>query len=157
VRPFAVRVTRSVLGMFRRLPMSEGTGNLGPCQARRSRPSWFGRMAALTVGGYAAWARSRAQRMIRGGPSGQTCRVEPDETVTFSRPTGPGELALVEASGWMAWPPRLPEQPIFYPVVNEEYAAMIARGLERQAQWLGHVTRFRVRKKFLERYDLNQV
>lgn len=45
--------------------MSEGTGNLGPCQARRSRPSWFGRMAALTVGGYAAWARSRAQRHLR--------------------------------------------------------------------------------------------
>jgi len=28
-------------------------------------------------------------------------------------------LALVEASGWLAWPPRLPEQPIFYPVLNE--------------------------------------
>ena len=35
------------------------------------------------------------------------------------RPTGPAELALVEASGWLAWPPRLPEQPIFYPVLNE--------------------------------------
>jgi hypothetical protein len=43
------------------------------------------------------------------------------ETMTLWRPTGPEELALVEASGWRAWPPRLPEQPIFYPVLNEGY------------------------------------
>jgi hypothetical protein len=40
------------------------------------------------------------------------------DTTTLWRPTGPEELALVEASGWRAWPPRLPEQPIFYPVLN---------------------------------------
>jgi len=34
------------------------------------------------------------------------------ETVTLWRPTGPEELALVEASGWREWPPRLPGQPI---------------------------------------------
>lgn len=49
------------------------------------------------------------------------------ETVTLWRPTGPKELALVEASGWREWPPRLPEQPFFYPVLNEDYATMIAR------------------------------
>jgi hypothetical protein len=27
------------------------------------------------------------------------------------RPAGPEELALVEASGWTEWPPRLPGQP----------------------------------------------
>lgn len=48
-------------------------------------------------------------------------------TVTLWRPTGPEELALVEASGWREWPPRLPEQPILYPVINEEYATRIAR------------------------------
>ena len=47
------------------------------------------------------------------------------ETVTLWRPTGPEELALVEASGWRSWPPRLPDQPIFYPVLNEEYATTI--------------------------------
>ena len=41
------------------------------------------------------------------------------ETVTLWRPTGPQELALVESSGWRAWPPRLADQPIFYPVLNE--------------------------------------
>jgi hypothetical protein len=34
-----------------------------------------------------------------------------DETTTLWRPCGPEELALVEASDWKTWPPRLPEQP----------------------------------------------
>ncbi|WP_245862275.1 hypothetical protein [Phycicoccus duodecadis] len=47
--------------------------------------------------------------------------------MTLWRSTGPHELALVEASGWSSWPPRLPGQPIFYPVLNEDYAVKIAR------------------------------
>ena len=31
------------------------------------------------------------------------------------------------ASGWRAWPPRRPDQPIFYAVLDEDYAAPIAR------------------------------
>ena len=50
-----------------------------------------------------------------------------EETITLFRPTGKNELALIEASGFTAFPPRLTEQPIFYPVTNEEYAAQIAR------------------------------
>lgn len=49
-------------------------------------------------------------------------------TVTLYRPVGPAELALIEASGWRRFPPRLPGQPIFYPVLNEAYAVQIARG-----------------------------
>lgn len=45
-----------------------------------------------------------------------------DGVTILYRPVGPNELALIEASGWTAFPPRLPEQPIFYPVMNEEYA-----------------------------------
>jgi hypothetical protein len=45
------------------------------------------------------------------------------ETVTLYRPVGPEELALIEASGWRGFPPRLPEQPIFYPFTNEAYAS----------------------------------
>lgn len=48
-------------------------------------------------------------------------------TTTLYRPVGPKELALIEASGWKGFPPRLPDQPIFYPVMNEEYAIQIAR------------------------------
>ncbi len=42
------------------------------------------------------------------------------------RPVGEQELALIRESGYTAFPPRLPEQPIFYPVLNEQYAAEIA-------------------------------
>src|SRR4051812_3323377 len=79
-----------------------------------------------------------------------------DETVTLWRPAGPQELALVEASGWRAWPPRLPDQPIFYPVLNEDYATRIARDWNVKASGAGFVTRFEVRRDFLDRYDVQQ-
>jgi hypothetical protein len=79
------------------------------------------------------------------------------ETVTLWRPAGPKELALVEAAGWKAWPPRLPDQPIFYPVLNEEYATKIARDWNVKASGAGFVTRFEVRKSFMDRYEVHQV
>ena len=79
------------------------------------------------------------------------------ETVTLWRPTGPEELALVEASGWREWPARLPDQPIFYPVLNEEYATMIARDWNVKASGVGFVTRFAVGKDYLDRYEVRQV
>ena len=78
------------------------------------------------------------------------------ETVTLWRPTGPEELALVEAAGWRAWPPRLPDQPIFYPVLNEEYATKIARDWNVKASGVGYVTRFEVEKEFLDQYEIQQ-
>jgi hypothetical protein len=50
-----------------------------------------------------------------------------DETITLWRPVGPKELKLIEAVDMRAFPPRLPEQPIFYPVLTEDYAVKIAR------------------------------
>ena len=70
-----------------------------------------------------------------------------EETVVLWRPTGPEELVLVEASGWRRWPARLPEQPIFYPVLNEEYATKIARDWNVAHSGVGYVTRFRVHKE----------
>ncbi|MFJ5276606.1 ADP-ribosylation/crystallin J1 [Streptomyces parvulus] len=78
------------------------------------------------------------------------------ETTTLWRPTGPEELALVAAAGWTAWPPRLPEQPIFYPVLNEDYAVRIARDWNVPASGSGYVTRFEVDTAFLERYPVRQ-
>jgi hypothetical protein len=49
------------------------------------------------------------------------------ETRTLYRPVGRSELALIEASDFRNFPPRLPQQPIFYPVLSEEYAVQIAR------------------------------
>jgi hypothetical protein len=82
--------------------------------------------------------------------------VNREATVTLWRPTGPEELALVEGSGWTAWPPRLPEQPIFYPVLNEAYATKIARDWNVKASGVGYVTRFQVRKSFMDRYEVHQ-
>lgn len=80
-----------------------------------------------------------------------------DDVVTMFRPTGPTELDLVEKSGWRRWPPRLPEQPIFYPVTNQGYAERIAREWNVPQSGAGYVTRFQVRKEFVERYEVHQV
>jgi hypothetical protein len=80
-----------------------------------------------------------------------------EEAVTLWRPAGQAELDLVAASGWRAWPPRLPEQPIFYPVLNEQYATKIARDWNVRASGSGYVTRFAVRKSFLDNYEVHQV
>ena len=76
--------------------------------------------------------------------------------MTLWRPTGPKELALVEASGWREWPPRLPGQPIFDPVLNEEYAAKIARDWNVPRSGAGYVTRFQVLRSFLDQYEVHQ-
>jgi hypothetical protein len=82
--------------------------------------------------------------------------VSQEATVALWRSTGPEELALVEASGWTAWPARLPEQPIFYPVLNQDYATKIARDWNVKASGVGYVTRFHVRKSFMDRYEVHQ-
>src|ERR687888_38175 len=74
------------------------------------------------------------------------------ETTILYRPVGPKELALIAASGFREFPPRLPEQPIFYPVLNEEYAIQIARDWNVKASGAGYVTRFEVDAEFVQRY-----
>jgi hypothetical protein len=55
-----------------------------------------------------------------------------------------------------AFPPRLPEQPIFYPVLSEEYAVKIARDWNVPASGTGYVTRFDVRRNFLDNYSVQR-
>lgn len=80
-----------------------------------------------------------------------------DDTITMYRPTGPQELALVRSSGFTRWPPRLPDQQIFYPVTNQAYAAQIAREWNVPQSGYGCVIRFRVRRDFVERYQVQKV
>ncbi|BCU76533.1 hypothetical protein [Luteolibacter sp. LG18] len=79
------------------------------------------------------------------------------DTTTLYRPVGPEELALIEASGWTAFPPRLPDQPIFYPVTNEDYAVQIARDWNVPSSGSGFVTKFAVQSAFLEKYPIQTV
>ncbi|MEZ0390128.1 MAG: hypothetical protein ACAI34_23820 [Verrucomicrobium sp.] len=74
-------------------------------------------------------------------------------TLTLYRPVGPEELALIEATGWRVFPPRLPDQPIFYTVLNEAYATQIAREWNVPASGAGHVLRFEVEAEFAARYE----
>lgn len=76
------------------------------------------------------------------------------ETITLWRPVGPKELELIEESGWREFPPRLPEQPIFYPVTTRDYAIKIARDWNVRASGSGYVTEFEVDAAFLARYPV---
>src|SRR5690242_11936720 len=79
-----------------------------------------------------------------------------DDTIILFRPVGPKELELIERSGFREFPPRLPEQPIFYPVLTEEYAVKIARDWNVPASGSGFVTRFQVKRNFIDRYDVQE-
>jgi hypothetical protein len=84
----------------------------------------------------------------------------PDELTTLYRPVGQAELDLVRATGFREFPPRLPEQPFFYPVLTEEYATQIARDWntrDEQSGFSGYVLRFKVRAGFLSQYEVHTV
>ena len=83
--------------------------------------------------------------------------MQAGEFVTLYRPVGPKELELIKLSGWTKFPLRLPEQPIFYPVMNEEYAIQIAREWNVPASGSGYVTKFKVRSDYIRRIKVQNV
>ena len=82
-----------------------------------------------------------------------------DETTVLFRPVGQKEFDLIRETSFREFPPRLPEQPIFYPVLNEEYARQIARdwNAKHNEERVGYVTRFHVRTEYLKRYEVQTV
>jgi len=80
--------------------------------------------------------------------------------MTLYRPVGQAELELIADSGYCAFPPRLPGQPIFYPVLNEQYASEIAERWntkDKASGYRGYVTRFEIADEFIKRYDVQTV
>ena len=73
------------------------------------------------------------------------------------RPVNQAELDLIIKDGWQKFPPRLEGQPIFYPVLNEEYAEQITREWNVPSYGIGHVLKFEVRDEFLEKYEVQKV
>ena len=70
------------------------------------------------------------------------------------RPCGLEEMLLVWQSGLKRWPPRLPEQPIFYPVTNQGYAEQISRDWNtKSGTRMGYVTRFEVEDAYASRFE----
>lgn len=79
------------------------------------------------------------------------------KTMILYRPVGPAELELIAAAGFRAFPPRLPEQPIFYPVTNEAYARRIAREWNVRDSGAGYVTRFTVDADYVAQFPVQTV
>ena len=76
------------------------------------------------------------------------------------RPVGQAEYDLIAQSGFTAYPPRLPEQPIFYPVLNERYAREIAEKWNKRyadAQYTGFVTTFEIDDAYISQFPVQTV
>jgi hypothetical protein len=83
--------------------------------------------------------------------------MQTSEMITLYRPVGPKELELIKQSGWKKFPSRLPEQPFFYPVLNEEYAIQIAKDWNVSASGSGYVTKFNVKSEYLKQFKVQNV
>ena len=82
------------------------------------------------------------------------------QLTTLYRPVGQLEMDRIRTSGFREFPPRLPEQPIFYPVLTQAYATQIARDWntkDARSGFVGYVLRFQVRTEFLGKYDVHVV
>ena len=76
------------------------------------------------------------------------------------RPMGQAEYDLIAQSGFTAYPPRLPEQPIFYPVLNKRYAREIAEKWNKRypdSQYTGYVTTFEIDDAYISQFPVQTV
>lgn len=75
---------------------------------------------------------------------------------TLYRPVGLYELRLIRDSDYQEFPPRLPEQPIFYPVLNQAYATQIAHDWntkDAKSGYMGAETAFDVDADYLAQFE----
>ncbi|SEC82811.1 hypothetical protein SAMN04489761_3700 [Tenacibaculum sp. MAR_2009_124] len=82
------------------------------------------------------------------------------KTVTLYRPIGEKELLLIAENDFTSFPTRLDWQPIFYPVLNEEYACEIASKWNTRDEfgnYLGFVTKFQVSQAEFSKYKIQNV
>lgn len=82
------------------------------------------------------------------------------KTVTLYRPVGQPELDLISGSGYKAFPPRLSWQPIFYPVLNLEYASSIAHEWNTNDDAngnVGYVTQFDIPEDYFRTFEVQNV
>jgi len=80
-------------------------------------------------------------------------------TTRLFRPVGQSELDLIAVSNFKSFPPRLPEQPIFYPVLTKEYAEQIARDWntrDERSGFVGYVLEFEVETEYLKRFEIKR-
>jgi hypothetical protein len=97
----------------------------------------------------------------------QTCLLLPiftdkrkqmkQKTTTLYRPVNQKELDLIAQMDWSGFPPRLPEQPIFYPVLNLEYARRITVEWNLPAYGKSYITHFEVDTNYLQKFEPQNV
>jgi hypothetical protein len=81
-------------------------------------------------------------------------------TQQLFRPVGLYELRLIHEAAYHAFPPRLDHQPIFYPVLNREYAIQIARDwntTDPASGFMGAVTAFDIQADYLRHFPVQTV
>lgn len=79
------------------------------------------------------------------------------EFVTLYRPVNQSELDLIENLNWKQFPPRLPSQPFFYPVLDETYANQISKDWNVPAYGIGYVLRFKLSKEYFDFFEVKNV
>lgn len=82
------------------------------------------------------------------------------KTTRLYRPVGEKEMMLIVENGYKKFPPRLNWQPIFYPVLNEDYASEIAEKWNTRdgfGNYLGFVTCFDVLEEVANQYPAQNV
>ncbi|MBS1505683.1 MAG: ADP-ribosylation/crystallin J1 [Bacteroidetes bacterium] len=80
--------------------------------------------------------------------------------VRLYRPVGANELELIIDSGMKAFPPRLYWQPIFYPVLNFNYAAEIAERWnmrDKESEGVGFVLSFDIPEDYFKLFEIHTV
>jgi len=82
------------------------------------------------------------------------------KNVTLYRPVGANELVLIIDSGMKRFPSRLFWQPIFYPVLNFQYAAEIAERWNMRdpdSDGVGFVTEFDIPEDYFQTFGIQTV
>ena len=80
--------------------------------------------------------------------------------ITLYRPVGQKELDLINESGYKRFPPRLNWQPIFYPVMNQQYAEEIALKWNTEDEfsgYAGYVTAFDLPEDYVTGFPIQNV
>lgn len=86
--------------------------------------------------------------------------IEIMKTNILYRPVGEKEMILIIESDYKKFPPRLEWQPIFYPVLDENYASEIAEKWntrDEAGNYLGFVTKFKVLEDEINKYPTQNV
>ena len=82
------------------------------------------------------------------------------KTITLYRPVGLKEMELIAQSNYTTFPARLEWQPIFYPVMNHQYAEQIAKEWNTNDEFSGYcgiVTAFEVDSEYLQQFEVQNV